>query len=64
MKAIEWQFINPQRSNNFKTNIVFGKKFSQYKAFINVFIFKNDRLHEDVWTTILKGKKKGILFFS
>lgn len=41
MKAIEWKLDNPQMANNFRPSVVFGNKFSEYKAFIDVFREQN-----------------------
>lgn len=43
MKAIEWKFINSQMANNFRPSIVFGNKFSEYKAFLEVFREQNSK---------------------
>lgn len=43
MKAIEWKFINSQMANNFRPSIVFGNKFSEYKAFLEVFLEQNSK---------------------
>lgn len=41
MKALEWKHDSPQMSSNFRPSVVFGNKFSEYKAFLQVFIEQN-----------------------
>jgi hypothetical protein len=43
MKAIDWKFYNPQMSNNFRPSVVFGSKFSEYRAFLSAFIEQNKK---------------------
>jgi len=43
MKAIEWKLDNPQMSSNFRPSVVFGNKFSEYRAFLLAFIEQNKR---------------------
>jgi len=41
MKAIDWKYYSPQMSNNFRPSVVFGSKFSEYRAFLSAFIEQN-----------------------
>ncbi|WP_350356799.1 replication initiation protein (plasmid) [Lactococcus lactis] len=41
MKALEWKHDSPQMSSNFRPSVVFGNKFSEYRAFLQVFIEQN-----------------------
>jgi hypothetical protein len=43
MKAIEWKLDNPQMVSNFRPSVVFGNKFSEYKAFLSAFIEQNKK---------------------
>ncbi|MBK0084441.1 RepB family plasmid replication initiator protein [Lactococcus sp. S64] len=41
MKAIDWKFDSPQMSNNFRPSVVFGNKFSEYRAFLKTYKAQN-----------------------
>lgn len=41
MKAIDWKLDSPQMSNNFRPSVVFGNKFSEYRAFLMTFKAQN-----------------------
>lgn len=41
MKAIDWKFKSPSMSGNLKPSVLFGNKFEEYKAFVDVFIMEN-----------------------
>ena len=48
MKAIDWKLNSPQMINNFRPSVVFGKKFSEYRAFLMTFKAQNmDKLLYD-----------------
>lgn len=48
MKAIDWKLNSPQMINNFRPSVVFGNKFSEYKAFLMTFKAQNiDKLLYD-----------------
>ncbi|MCC4121668.1 replication initiation protein [Lactococcus lactis] len=48
MKAIDWKLYSPQMINNFRPSIVFGNKFSEYRAFLMTFKAQNiDKLLYD-----------------
>lgn len=41
MKAIDWKLNSPQMINNFRPSVVFGNKFSEYRAFLMTFKAQN-----------------------
>lgn len=41
MKAIDWKLESPQMSSNFRPSVVFGNKFSEYRAFLMSFKSQN-----------------------
>lgn len=41
MKAIDWKLNSPQMINNFRPSVVFGNKFSEYRAFLMTFKTQN-----------------------
>lgn len=48
MKAIDWKLNSPQMFNNFRPSVVFGNKFSEYRAFLTTFKAQNmDKLLYD-----------------
>lgn len=48
MKAIDWKLNSPQMINNFRPSVVFGNKFSEYRAFLMTFKAQNmDKLLYD-----------------
>lgn len=48
MKAIDWKLTSPQMINNFRPSVVFGNKFSEYRAFLMTFKAQNmDKLLYD-----------------
>ncbi|PFG78321.1 RepB family plasmid replication initiator protein [Lactococcus lactis] len=48
MKAIDWKLNSPQMINNFRPSVVFGNKFSEYRAFLMAFKAQNmDKLLYD-----------------
>lgn len=48
MKAIDWKLKSPQMINNFRPSVVFGNKFSEYRAFLMTFKDQNmDKLLYD-----------------
>lgn len=48
MKAIDWKLNSPQMINNFRPSVVFGNKFSEYRAFLLTFKAQNmDKLLYD-----------------
>lgn len=42
MKAIDWKFDSPQMGNNFRPSVVFGNKFSEYRAFLLSYKIQNE----------------------
>lgn len=44
MKAIDWKFESPQMINNFRPSVVFGNKFSEYRAFLLNYRTQNEHI--------------------
>ena len=47
MKAIDWKLDSNQMINNFRPSVVFGNKFSEYRAFLTT--YKAQNIHKLVF---------------